>query len=83
MDPEAFSYANLGDRWGSWLKYAGYDGLVVRGKTDKPVYLSINNDTILIWSKDITHAALHASKSGKSLYEAFGFKDTNEMRVVL
>ena len=48
MDPEAFSYANLGDRWGSWLKYAGYDGLVVRGKADKPVYLFINNDTVEI-----------------------------------
>jgi aldehyde:ferredoxin oxidoreductase len=48
MDPEAFSYANLGDRWGSWLKYAGYDGLVVRGKADKPVYLFVNSDTVEI-----------------------------------
>lgn len=48
MDPEAFSYANLGDRWGSWLKYAGYDGLVVRGIADKPVYLFINNSTVEI-----------------------------------
>ncbi|CAB1065767.1 Tungsten-containing aldehyde:ferredoxin oxidoreductase (EC [Olavius sp. associated proteobacterium Delta 1] len=48
MDPEAFSYANLGDRWGSWLKYAGYDGLVVRGKAAKPVYLFINNDIVEI-----------------------------------
>ena len=48
MDPEAFSYANLGDRWGSWLKYAGYDGLVVRGKADKPVCLLVNGDTVEI-----------------------------------
>jgi aldehyde:ferredoxin oxidoreductase len=48
MEPEAFSYANLGDRWGTWLKYAGYDGLVVRGRADKPVYLFINNDTVEI-----------------------------------
>jgi aldehyde:ferredoxin oxidoreductase len=48
MDPEAFSYANLGDRWGSWLKYAGYDALAVRGKADNPVYLFINNDTVEI-----------------------------------
>ena len=65
MDPEAFSYANLGDRWGSWLKYAGYDGLVVRGKADKPVYLFINNDTIEIrnasslWGKTTFEAADH------------------------
>jgi len=30
--------------------------------------------------KGITHATLHASQSGKSLYESHGFNDTNEMR---
>jgi aldehyde:ferredoxin oxidoreductase len=65
MDPEAFSYANLGDRWGSWLKYAGYDGLVVRGKADKPVYLFIHNHTVEIrdasslWSKTTFEVADH------------------------
>ena len=34
-------------------------------------------------SKGITHATLHASKSGRSLYESFGFEDTNEMRLAL
>ena len=34
-------------------------------------------------SQGITHATLHASKSGKSLYESFGFEDTNEMRLAL
>lgn len=48
MEPEAFSYANLGDRWGARLKYAGYDGVVVQGKADKPVYLFINNNKIEI-----------------------------------
>jgi aldehyde:ferredoxin oxidoreductase len=48
MEPECFSYANVGGRWGIYLKYAGYDGLVVQGKSDKPVYLYINNDTVEI-----------------------------------
>ena len=48
MEPEAFSYANLGERWGSYLKYAGYDGLVVQGKADKPVYIYIHNGAIEI-----------------------------------
>jgi aldehyde:ferredoxin oxidoreductase len=47
-EPEAFSYANLGGKWGSALKYAGYDGLVVQGKSDKPVYLFIHDDTVEI-----------------------------------
>ena len=34
-------------------------------------------------SQGITHATLHASKSGKSLYESFGFEDTNEIRLTL
>ena len=34
-------------------------------------------------SQGIAHATLHASKSGKSLYESFGFEDTNEMRLAL
>ncbi len=34
-------------------------------------------------SEGITHATLHASKSGRSLYESFGFEDTNEMRLAL
>ena len=24
MDPEAFSYANLGEKWGTWLKRTGW-----------------------------------------------------------
>ena len=32
--------------FGRLLKFAGYDGLIVTGKSDKPVYLWINNDKI-------------------------------------
>jgi aldehyde:ferredoxin oxidoreductase len=45
-DPESFSYGNLGGSWGIFLKYAGYDALVVRGKADRPVYLYINNGRV-------------------------------------
>ncbi len=47
-DREAFSYSNLGGKWGVTLKYAGYDGLVIQGKADRPVYVYIKNDTIEI-----------------------------------
>ena len=47
-EPEAFSYANLGGSWGGRLKFAGYDGLAVQGKSDKPVYLFIHDDTVEI-----------------------------------
>jgi aldehyde:ferredoxin oxidoreductase len=42
---EQFSYANLGGRWGAELKFAGYDGIVVHGKSENPVYLFLHGGT--------------------------------------
>jgi aldehyde:ferredoxin oxidoreductase len=47
-EPEAFTYCNLGGKWGLDLKYAGYDALLVQGKAGSPVYLSINNNNVEI-----------------------------------
>ncbi len=41
-----FSYSNLGGSWGVQLKFAGYDGLVIHGKADKPVYLYIDDNNV-------------------------------------
>ena len=46
--PEQFCSCNLGGRWGAQLKFAGYDGLIVQGKADKPVYLLIQDDRVEI-----------------------------------
>lgn len=51
--------ANVGGFWGVELKYAGFDNIIIEGKSEKPVYLYINNDNIelrdasLIWGKTI------------------------------
>jgi aldehyde:ferredoxin oxidoreductase len=51
--------ANVGGFWGPELKYAGFDNLIIVGKSKKPVYLYINDDNIeirdasSIWGKDI------------------------------
>jgi aldehyde:ferredoxin oxidoreductase len=42
--PNQFCYGNLGGRWGAHLKFAGYDVLVVQGKSEKPVYLLFRDD---------------------------------------
>jgi aldehyde:ferredoxin oxidoreductase len=42
--PEHFDNCNLGGRWGVWLKFAGYDAILVRGKSEKPVYLFLHDD---------------------------------------
>jgi aldehyde:ferredoxin oxidoreductase len=55
--PEQFSYANLGGSWGTELKRAGFDGVIVHGKSDTPVYLSVKNgkaelkDASMLWGK--------------------------------
>ena len=46
--PEHFCYGNLGGSWGAYLKFAGYDGIIVQGKSEKPVYLSIDDGTVEI-----------------------------------
>lgn len=47
-DTEAFSYGNLGGKWGVALKYAGFDALVILGKASKPVYLFIDDGSVTI-----------------------------------
>ncbi len=38
--------SNSGGIWGAKLKYAGFDGIIVEGKSEKPVYLNIEDDKI-------------------------------------
>ncbi|MBI4295230.1 MAG: hypothetical protein HY669_03585 [Chloroflexi bacterium] len=46
--PEQFSYCNLGGSWGAQLKFAGYDAVVVQGKSERPVYLYIEDGAVEI-----------------------------------
>ncbi len=52
-DPEQFNYCNLGGSWGAHLKFAGYDAVVVQGKSERPVYIHIEGSTVRI--KDASH----------------------------
>ena len=50
--------ANCGGTFGPHLKFAGYDGILVRGISPKPVFLAIENgkaelrDAVSLWGKD-------------------------------
>ena len=39
---------HMGGHWGSELKYAGYDAIIIQGKAAKPSWLSINDDVVAI-----------------------------------
>ncbi|RLI87127.1 MAG: aldehyde ferredoxin oxidoreductase [Archaeoglobales archaeon] len=51
--------ANSGGRWGPFLKFAGFDAIVVEGKSDEPVYLEVTDGTAEIrfagdlWGKNV------------------------------
>ncbi|MGB5922701.1 MAG: aldehyde ferredoxin oxidoreductase C-terminal domain-containing protein, partial [Syntrophobacteria bacterium] len=54
-----FCYGNLGGFFGPFLKKAGYDGVVISGRSAKPVYLWIHDgkaeilDGSLLWGKGV------------------------------
>ncbi len=51
-DRDHFCYGNLGGSFGAELRFAGYDGIVVSGKADKPVRIAIEDDRVEILSAD-------------------------------
>jgi len=58
-----FGEANVGGSWAIQLKKAGFDGVVVTGKADKPLYLWIHDgeaelrDATPIWGQDAFESA--------------------------
>ncbi|MHB8923929.1 MAG: aldehyde ferredoxin oxidoreductase N-terminal domain-containing protein [Coriobacteriia bacterium] len=49
---EWFTRSNFGGRFSGQLKFAGWDGIVIEGKADKPVWLDIRNETVEIKDAD-------------------------------
>jgi len=54
-----FTYSGMGGNWAAELKYAGFDGIVLKGNSDTPVYLWIHDGEVEIrnaeklWGLDI------------------------------
>lgn len=47
-----FAESDIGGSWGYELKRAGYDGIIIQGKAENPVYININDSQIEIKSAD-------------------------------
>ncbi len=53
-----FSFASLGGSFGAWLKFSGFDGILIKGKSEKPCYLLIQDgkaeirDASSLWGKN-------------------------------
>ncbi|MEM5787125.1 MAG: aldehyde ferredoxin oxidoreductase family protein [Syntrophobacteraceae bacterium] len=72
--------SNVGGSWAVHLKKAGYDGLIVTGRSEEPVYLWINDkgveirDAKPIWGRDSYEAAdwLKAETTARSTVAVIG-----------
>jgi aldehyde:ferredoxin oxidoreductase len=72
--PSVFSRSGMGGHWGAELKYAGFDGVVVQGKAEKPVYLWVHDgeaeirDAAELWGTGTygTTATLRATHGPKT-----------------
>ncbi|MEB3774122.1 MAG: aldehyde ferredoxin oxidoreductase family protein [Desulfurococcales archaeon] len=53
--------ANSGGQFGPWLRFSGYDGLILEGASEEPVWISIVNgeinfhDASNLWGKGVFH----------------------------
>jgi len=43
-----YTRSNFGGRFSSMLKFAGWDGVVIQGKADKPVWVDIRDDRVQV-----------------------------------
>ncbi len=79
-----FASSYTGGRFGLSLKRAGYDGIMVRGKSDTPVYLKIDHQNIsvrdasLLWGMD-THE-VQTSRKGEGDWVVIGPAGENLVR---
>jgi len=79
-DPESYSYANIGGSWGAWLKFAGYDGLIVSGRAEKPVYLYVEGkDKIEI--RDASHLKGKTSIETEEILKAENGKEVRTLEI--
>lgn len=70
--PEQFCHSNMGGFFGGMLKYAGYDGLIIEGKSKEHVYVLIQDEKTEILPADdfIWGELVHESQ--EKIYEKYG-----------
>lgn len=69
--PEQYAWGNIGGWFATELKYAGYDGLIVQGKADVPVYIKIEDDKIeILPADDLWGLRVHQTQA--ALEERYG-----------
>lgn len=71
--PETFTNASIGGFFPAEIKKAGYDGIVIKGKADSPVYINIENEKVEI--RDASHMwGLTSTKTHDTIRKETGEK---------
>lgn len=84
----AIGHSNSGGNFGIHLKRAGWDGIVVRGKADRPVYIEIEEDRVRIrsadalWGLDTEAAQAALGRGGKMVIGPAGERQVKYATVV-
>lgn len=81
--------SNSGGYWGAELKLAGYDAIIIEGKSERPVYINISDDIVEIkdasnlWGKlaDETTTALEKIHGEKARVAMIGPAGENLSRI--
>ncbi|MCW3489151.1 aldehyde ferredoxin oxidoreductase family protein [Dethiobacter alkaliphilus] len=68
---DVIASSNSGGFWGAELKFAGYDMLIVEGKADAPVYISIKDDIVEVKPADHVWGK-NTNETTDMLLEEFG-----------
>jgi len=66
-----FTRSNFGGRFSSQLKYAGWDGVVIEGRADKPAWIDIRNGDVQI--RDCADLSLWGKDTQKCQEAIWGF----------
>src|SRR5208283_708601 len=75
-----FGSGNAGGYWAAALKSAGYDAVIFRGKSSKPVYLYINNENAeLVDASSL--CGKDACETATLIRESQGEPNTSKIRV--
>ncbi len=70
--------SNSGGQFGPWLRFAGYDGIIVEGASDEPVWLSIVDGEVefhlakKLWGKGVVYTEMSIRKEMKTPSEHIG-----------
>ena len=70
-NPEQYCWGNIGGWFATELKYAGYDGFIIEGKSEEHVFIKIEDDKIeILPADDLWGLRVHQAQA--ALEEKFG-----------